>query len=164
MAKKKSTKAKVTRKTSKKKTAKKKVATRKNGRATFSKSATRKVIKLLRKEGKMSVAEVAKALGKSAATVYNMAAGRVCLSAQDYGKLLPEISKSVSKSVVNAVEAITMDDVRRTAKKVQTRAKELSKTAAKKGVSASQEGAKFAAREVGAFLNAAGNLLKGLGS
>lgn len=131
----------------------------------LSKKATKEIVGLLRskKGGSMSINDIAKAIGKSPATVYNMSQGKARLSAADYGNLAGKIGSSLWVQVCN----ITMDDVKNTAEAVKKYAKQEFKKATKDAGKAardfSKRGGKAFASNVGAFLTVAGDFISGLG-
>ena len=172
MAKKKA-KKKVVKKKAKKKTSKK--TTRKTAkraaRGEFSSKVTKKIIQILREgDEKMTIPQIAKVIGKSKATVYNMDKGKARLSAEDYGKL----AGSIGHATIDALQNITLEDVKEVAddvkkavqgflKKSKNKGIEFSKTAAEKGPKMSKSGAKYLARKTGGILKATGDFLKSLG-
>lgn len=125
----------------------------------FSEAVTKKVIKLLREDGKMSVADIASAIGKSNKTVYKMAQGKSRLSAEAYGKL----ASSISSSLVVAIQNITMEDVKEVAGKAGELAKELCCKGSKAGTKLSRSAVKKVVKTTGRLLQAAGEFIKALG-
>jgi predicted transcriptional regulator len=106
-------------------------------------------MKLLIEEGKLSVDQIAKIIGRSKVFANKVTRGEARLSAEDLGKL----TKSISKSLINKISAITMNDVKCVAENV-----------VKKTPSATKDALKRMSKEAGAILQSAGAFLKGLGS
>ena len=100
--------------------------------AKFSAAVTRKVIQLLREDGKMSAGEIANVIGKSRNTVYSMAQGKPRLSAEDYGNLVR--SGSLPSSVLAALQDISKKDVRQAVDDAGKFAKDLYEKGSKEGI------------------------------
>ena len=125
---------------------KEKNSTRKNN---MSSSVSQRVVKLLIEEGKLSVDQIAKTIGRSKIFVNKVSKGEARLSAEELGKL----TKSISSSLINKISAITMNDVKRVAANVVKETPGTTKVALKKML-----------KETGTILQSAGAFLKGLGN
>lgn len=118
-------------------------------------SVSQRVITLLIEEGKMSVDQIAKTIGRSKIFVNRVIRGEARLSAEELGKL----TKSISSSLINKISAITMDDVKDAAEKVKSAAE----NAVKGTPGFTKDALKKTLRETGKILQATGSFLKGLG-
>lgn len=129
--------------------------------AGFSASATKRVIGILRTDGKMPVTKIAEIIGKSNNTVYNMAQGKATLSADEYGKLV--FSGSLPSSVIAVLRSITMEDVKKRLSLAGELAQKICAGGSERGIRFSKAAAKKAARTTGRILQAAGEFIKALG-